>query len=97
MKHQPFIALCGLFLAALCSPIFAADTLNILLLLSDDQSPHLGCDGDANARTPNMDRFAAEGMRFGRAYTMAPQCVPSRASLLSGRSPVAIGMGFTHF
>ncbi|MCI0541513.1 MAG: sulfatase-like hydrolase/transferase, partial [Verrucomicrobiales bacterium] len=74
---------------ALPLPAKAAPPPNIVLLLSDDQSPHLGCYGDANARTPNLDRFAAEGMRFDRAYTMAPQCVPSRASLLSGRSPVA--------
>src|SRR5438067_10876721 len=66
---------------------------NVLLVLSDDQSvPHVGCYGNADIKTPNLDRFAAEGMRFDRAYVTCPQCVPSRASIFSGRSPVAIGM-----
>lgn len=83
-----------LFLSLLPLAASAADERkpNLLLLLSDDHSPHLGCYGDPNARTPFLDRLAAEGMRFDRAYTAAPQCVPSRAALLSGRSPVAIGM-----
>ena len=66
---------------------------NILLVLSDDHSvPHLGCYGDPNAITPNLDAFAAQGMRFNRAYTTAPQCAPSRASIFTGRSPVALGV-----
>lgn len=69
------------------------DRPNIVLILSDDHSfPNLGCYGDTNANTPNFDRFAAEGIRFDRAYTMAPQCVPSRASILTGRSPIAVDM-----
>lgn len=71
----------------------AADRPNILLVLTDDHSnPHVGCYGNADIRTPNLDRFAAEGMRFERAYVTSPQCVPSRASLMSGRSPVGIQM-----
>ncbi len=63
---------------------------NILFLLSDDHSyPFLGCYGDPNVRTPALDRLAAEGMKFHRFFTAAPQCVPSRAALLTGRSPVA--------
>jgi arylsulfatase A-like enzyme len=66
---------------------------NILLILSDDHSaPHLGCYGDPHANTPNIDAFAAQGMRFDRAYTTSPQCMPSRASMFTGRSPVAISM-----
>jgi len=66
---------------------------NILLVLTDDHSaPHVGCYGNREIRTPNLDRFAAEGIRFDRAYTAAPQCVPSRASFMTGRSAVAIGM-----
>src|ERR1043166_341204 len=67
--------------------------LNILLVLSDDQSvPHLGCYGNPDVRTPNLDKFAGQGMRFDRTYVTCPQCVPSRASMMTGRSPVAIGM-----
>ncbi len=66
---------------------------NSLFLLSDDHSaPCLGSYGDKGIRTPNLDRLAAEGMRFDRASTACPQCVPSRASPMTGRSPVAIAM-----
>ena len=66
---------------------------NILLVLSDDQSaPHVGCYGNTDIKTPNLDKFAAQGMRFDRAYVTCPQCVPSRASIFTGRSPVAIAM-----
>ena len=66
---------------------------NILLLLSDDHSyPFLSCYGDGNVTTPTIDRIAAEGMKFHRYFTAAPQCVPSRAALLTGRSPVAARM-----
>ena len=63
---------------------------NILFLLSDDHSyPYLGCYGDPNVRTPTLDQLAAGGMKFHSFFTTAPQCVPSRASLMTGRSPVA--------
>ena len=63
---------------------------NILFLLSDDHSyPFLSCYGDSNVKTPALDQLAAEGMKFHRFFTTAPQCVPSRASYLTGRSPVA--------
>ena len=73
---------------------------NILLVLSDDHSvPHLGCYGSQNCKrfniTPNLDALAAEGMRFNRAYTTAPQCAPSRISIFAGRSPV--GLAVTRF
>ncbi len=76
---------------ALLVALRAAGQPNILLVLSDDHSvPHLGCYGNPDIKTPNFDKFAAEGMRFNRAYTTAPQCAPSRKSILSGRSPVAL-------
>jgi len=66
---------------------------NILFILSDDQSyPFLGCYGDTNVRTPAIDQLAAEGMKFHRLFTVAPQCVPSRAGFLTGRSAVAARM-----
>ena len=67
---------------------------NLLLVLSDDHSrPNLGCFGDTVIKTPNLDRFASESMRFEHAFQAAPQCVPSRAGLMTGRSPVAVRMG----
>ena len=70
---------------------FGAETRpNIVLILSDDHSvPHLGCYGNKAIHTPNLDRFAAEGMLFDKQFCGAPQCVPSRATFLTGRSPVA--------
>ena len=74
-------------------PSSAADKPNILLILSDDHSwAHVGCYGNKDIKTPNLDKFAKEGMRFDRAYVACPQCVPSRAAIMSGRSPVAIQM-----
>jgi N-sulfoglucosamine sulfohydrolase len=71
----------------------AADRPNVLVVLSDDHSvPHVGCYGNKDIKTPNLDRFAAEGLRFDRAYVACPQCVPSRAAIMTGRSPVAIQM-----
>ncbi len=71
----------------------AAARPNILLVLSDDHSaPHVGCYGNPDIRTPNLDRLAAAGMRFDSAYVACPQCVPSRAAIMTGRSPVAINM-----
>jgi arylsulfatase A-like enzyme len=85
------LTLAALF--ALAAPLNAADRPNVLVVLSDDHSvPHVGCYGNKDIKTPNLDRFAGEGMRFDRAYVTCPQCVPSRASIMTGRSPVAIQM-----
>ena len=55
------------------APAAAADRPNILVVLSDDHSaPHVGCYGNTDIKTPNLDRFAAEGMRFDRAYVACP-------------------------
>ncbi|MBL9179867.1 MAG: sulfatase [Verrucomicrobiaceae bacterium] len=71
----------------------AAERPNILFLLSDDHSaPYLGCYGNPDVRTPALDKLAAEGIAFDRFFTSCPQCVPSRAALMTGRSPVAVRM-----
>ena len=59
---------------------------NLLFLLSDEHNPTaLGCSGHPMVRTPNLDRLAAQGTRFAEAYCPSPICVPSRASLATGR------------
>jgi choline-sulfatase len=61
---------------------------NLLVIMSDQHSRHvLGCYGDAIVRTPNLDRLAAEGMRFDACYCPAPLCVPSRMSFMTSRMP----------
>ena len=81
-------------LLALCPALFAATAKpNIVFILSDDHSyPFLGCYGTNEMKTPNLDKFAGEGMKFHRMFVTCPQCVPSRASLMTGRSPVAARM-----
>jgi N-sulfoglucosamine sulfohydrolase len=64
---------------------------NIVWISNEDMSPHLGAYGDALARTPVLDRFARESTRFTRAFTTAPVCAPSRAAIITGMYPTAIG------
>jgi len=61
---------------------------NILVIMSDQHAPNtMACAGDPVIRTPNLDRLAAQGMRFTNAYCPSPLCVPSRMSFMSGRYP----------
>ncbi len=66
---------------------------NIVIILADDLGyGDLGCYGHPSIRTPNLDRMAAEGMRFTDFYAAAEVCTPSRAALLTGRYPIRSGM-----
>lgn len=60
---------------------------NVLVIYSDDHGwADLGIQGiDQDVRTPHLDQLARDGVRFSRGYVTAPQCVPSRAGLLTGR------------
>lgn len=64
---------------------------NVVWIVGEDMGPELGCYGDPNAITPNMDRLAREGARFVRCFTHAPVCAPSRSGLITGRYPTSIG------
>lgn len=64
---------------------------NVLFIAVDDLRPDLlACGGDAAVKSPNLDRLAAEGIMFQRAYAQAPICMPSRASVLTGYRPESI-------
>ena len=65
----------------------AAERPNILLIVSEDNGPELGCYSDPYARTPNLDRLAAEGVRFEHAFVPYSVCSPSRACFLTGLYP----------
>ncbi|MBN2477499.1 MAG: sulfatase [Pirellulales bacterium] len=70
---------------------------NVLVFLADDQGEgDLSCYGHPVLRTPNIDRLAAEGMRFDRAFLTISSCSPSRASILTGRYPHNTGAEDLH-
>jgi len=61
-----------------------APRLNVLLIISDDLRDTVGCYGNTTVKTPNLDRLAARGVRFARAYAQYPVCNPSRTSFMTG-------------
>jgi choline-sulfatase len=68
---------------------------HILLLMADEHTSRImGCAGDPLARTPNLDRLAARGVRFTNAYVANPICVPGRYAILTGRYLRDIGNRF---
>src|SRR4051812_19170367 len=81
-----------LFIGVLAGAV-AAEKPNIIIILADDMGyGDLGCYGHPSIRTPNLDRMAAEGLRFTDFYAGQSLCTPSRASLLTGRLAVRSGM-----
>jgi arylsulfatase A-like enzyme len=67
----------------------SADRPNLLFVLSDQhRGTDLGCAGNPDVESPNLDRLASEGTRFENAYANAPVCTPSRACLLTGQYPL---------
>ena len=87
-------AIAGLSLAARGHAASGEDRPNILFIMTDQQhAGMMSCMGNKWLKTPAMDRMAASGIRFERAYATNPVCVPSRFSLQTGLMPSVIGMG----
>ena len=71
----------------------AAKSPNFVVIFCDDMGyGDLGCYGHPTIHTPNLDRMAAEGVKFTQFYSASSVCTPSRAGLLTGRLPVRSGM-----
>ena len=78
-----------LLLSALCPLLsaFAAEPLNVLFIAVDDLRPDIGCYGVKHSKTPNIDRLAARGIVFDKAYCAQAVCSPSRTAILTGLRP----------
>jgi uncharacterized sulfatase len=87
MKHLLIAVL--LLVSAL--PVSAQSRPNILWISAEDISPDLGSYGDGYARTPNLDRLANQGVRFAKAFSVAPVCAPSRSAIITGMYATSIG------
>ncbi len=86
---------CSAWFESRGSVVEAADAkqLNVLFIISDDlTSTALSCYGNKVCSTPNIDRLAARGTRYTRAYCQGTYCGPSRASFMSGYYPHATGV-----
>lgn len=77
------------FAAALLlfTKLYAADRPNVLFIAVDDMRPELGCYGNTIVKTPNIDRIAARGIVFNKAYCQQAVCSPSRTAMLTGLRP----------
>ena len=98
-RSQSMIFRAILLLALTCGHAFAEPVKNVIFIVSDDlRASVLGCYGDKLCSTPNVDRLAARGMVFERAYCQGTVCGPSRASFMRGRyhggSEITLGEHF---
>ncbi|MGE0141881.1 MAG: arylsulfatase [Planctomycetota bacterium] len=88
-RRMEVVARCVVVAGGMFGTLAAQSTRapNIVLIVADDLGyGELGCYGQTKIRTPNLDRLAAEGLRFTQAYSGAPVCAPARCVLLTGTS-----------
>lgn len=77
----------AIVLVAACATCAATERPNILLIVSEDNGPELGCYGDPYVKTPVLDKLAEQGVRFENAFVPQAGCSQSRAALLTGLYP----------
>jgi arylsulfatase A-like enzyme len=83
-----------LFSALFASKVFGADRapVNIVWIVVEDASPHVGCYGETLIKTPHVDRMAREGIRCSNAFVTAPVCSSSRSAMVSGMYQTTLGV-----
>jgi len=101
LTRRQFLKAAGLAVGSteiLVAPLFARqqqgnqDRPNILWITSEDNSPLLGCYGDEQAHTPNLDKLATEGVRYRNAFANAPVCSAARSTLITGMYACSLGI-----
>ena len=80
-----------LLASILCSLTHAETPPNIVWIVVEDSSTHAGCYGETLIETPNIDRLAAEGIRYTNAIVTCPVCSPSRSAMVSGMYQTTLG------
>ncbi|MDZ4848565.1 MAG: sulfatase-like hydrolase/transferase [Pirellulaceae bacterium] len=96
MQNRLPLALLFAFLSFIlgtpCDSKVCADARpNILWITSEDHGPEMGCYDDLNAKTPNVDALARNGMIFNRAWSCVPVCAPARTAIITGMYPSSTG------
>src|SRR5690349_15886449 len=86
-----FIVVASCYLTMSAGRAEAAELPNILWITCEDTSPNLGCYGDENAVTPNLDALAARSMRYLNANSNAPVCAAARTTIITGLYPPSTG------
>ena len=98
MKRSKLLSLGLMFASCMSLAAGAAEKVskpNVIIIYADDMGyADLGCYGCKDIPTPNIDRLAAEGVRFTDGYVSAPQCAPSRVGLLSGKYQNRLGFEY---
>lgn len=88
MNFTAYLLAVGCALCASAGNVSAAARPNIVMVFIDDMGwGDLSCFGNTDAQTPNIDRIAAEGIRFGQFYVNSPICSPSRCALTTEPPP----------
>ena len=91
---KPFLAF-TLFVAAFdlaaISSLLAAKN-NIVWIVIEDASPHIGCYGETLIKTPNIDNMAREGIRCSNAFVTSPVCSSSRSAMITGMYQNTLGV-----
>ena len=96
-KFRSLFALIASVFSGIAGMLHAEERPNIILLLTDDQNYRsLGCMGNAQVKTPHLDRLGNEGIIFDAAYTTTSICMASRAQVMTGMYEYKTGCNFTH-